>query len=137
MAKGPRLYSHYDQPFWDSVAKDAMRLQRCSDCGTFRYPPGACCPNCMSTNATWETISGKGKVLSWTTYHKQYLPAYPVPTTIVAAEMSEGNIFITNIDPGETNRLAVGRPLRIVYGDHPDGYRIPRFTLEDDTGSTP
>jgi uncharacterized OB-fold protein len=129
MSAHPRFYSPYDEVLWKSMAEGALRLQRCSGCGIYRYPPGACCPNCLSTDATWEKVSGSGRVLSWMTYHRQYLPAYPAPTTIVAAELEEGPIFITNIDHGETAKLAIDRRVRIIYGDHPDGYRIARFTL--------
>ncbi|MGQ7793605.1 Zn-ribbon domain-containing OB-fold protein [Faunimonas sp. B44] len=132
---GPRLYSPYDQTMWESIAEDRMRMQRCGECGTFRYPPGACCPNCLSTEADWEEVSGRGKVLSWITYHKQYLPAYPAPTTIVAAMLDEGQILITNIDRAETPKLALDRPVRLIYGDHPDGYRIPRFTIDEQPAS--
>ena len=128
---GPRLYSPYDVPMWESISAGRMRIQCCDECSTFRYPPGACCPNCLSTDATWKEISGKGKVLSWTTYHKQYLPAYPAPTTVVAAMLEEGEILITNIDASETGALALDKPVRVIYGDHPDGYRIPRFTLAE------
>ncbi|MGV6875645.1 Zn-ribbon domain-containing OB-fold protein [Pseudochelatococcus sp. B33] len=126
---GPRFYSPFDEPLWKSISKGQIRIQRCSECGAYRYPPGACCPTCLSVESTWEPIAGKGKVLSWTTYHKQYLPAYPVPTTVVAAMLDEGEIFITNIAEDEVADLAIDRTVRVVYADHPDGYRIPRFTL--------
>jgi len=129
MSTSPRFYSPYDESFWSSVSDDAASMQRCSDCEQHRYPPSACCPNCLSTNATWEKISGIGHVLSWTTLHKQYLPAYPAPTTIVAARLEEGPIFLSNIDGKEVNALKIGAPVKIIYGDHPDGYRIPRLTL--------
>jgi hypothetical protein len=132
---GPRLYSPFDKTMWESIAEGKMKIQRCEECGTYRYPPGACCPNCLSTEMQWEEISGTGKVLSWITYHKQYLPAYPAPTTVVAAMLDEGEILITNIDQTETKDLAVDRPIRVIYGDHPDGYRIPRFTLADGPAS--
>jgi uncharacterized OB-fold protein len=130
---GPRVYSPYDVVMWDSIAQDRMRLQRCAECETFRYPPAACCHACLSKEATWEEISGNGRVLSWTTYHKQYLPAYPVPTTVVAAMLDEGPILITNVDQGDTQNLGLDRPVRVVYGDHPDGYRIPRFAVGDES----
>ena len=133
MAQGPRQYSYYDQFLWQSISEDAIRFQKCSECGTFRYPPGGCCPTCLSTEATWEKLSGRGRVLSWITYHRQYLPAYPAPTTVIAAELEEGPIFITNIDHAEAAGLKLDQPVRIVYGDHRDGYRIPRFTLVDAT----
>lgn len=130
---GPRLYSPFDETMWKSIAEGGMRIQRCDECSTYRYPPGACCPNCLSIDFGWEPISGNAKVLSWITYHKQYLPAYPAPTTIVAAMLDEGEILITNIDASETDKLSVDCAVRVVYGDHPDGYKIPRFTLATQT----
>ena len=41
-----------------SPARRILRLQRCANCGRFRYPPGACCPNCLSTEAGWELNLG-------------------------------------------------------------------------------
>lgn len=129
MAAYPRLYSPYDKPMWDSVAEGAMRLQCCAECGLFRYPPGACCPRCLSTETRWETLSGKATVLSWTTYHRQYLPAYPAPHTVVAVALAEGPIMIGNVDPADAPKLKAGVPVQLIYGDHPDGFRLPRFRV--------
>jgi uncharacterized OB-fold protein len=129
MASAPRLFSPYDKPMWDSAAAGALRLQRCTACGRFRYPPGACCPGCLSTEASWEPISGKGRILSWTVFHRQYLPAYPPPTVCVAVALDEGPIFIGNIDAADRGKLALDLPVEMIYGTHPDGYALPRFRL--------
>lgn len=131
MSAHPTFYSPYDAPFWESVAQDAIALQQCVECDTFRYPPGACCPNCLSTDSRWQPLQGNGQVLSWTTFHKQYLPAYPAPTTVLAVKLEEGPILLASIDAAETADLAADRPVRITYRDHPDGYRIPWFTTTD------
>lgn len=130
-ADHPRLFSPYDAPMWRSVADGAMALQRCSDCGRFRYPPGACCPDCLSTEASWQPISGRGTILSWATFHRQYLPAYPAPTTCVAVRLEEGPIMIANIDAAETPRLALDAAVELIYGSHPDGFALPRFRLAE------
>ena len=126
---GPRLFSPYDKPMWDSVAVGKMCLQRCAGCGRWRYPPGPACPACLSTEATWEALSGRGRLLSWTTFHRQYLPAYPAPATCVAVELAEGPIVIGNIDFADTERLHIDAPMELIYGTHPDGYALPRFRL--------
>ena len=36
MSKSPRLYSPYDAPMWESIAEGQMKLQRCTESGTFR-----------------------------------------------------------------------------------------------------
>lgn len=126
----PRMYSPYDRPMWDSIAEKKMRLQRCVRCQRFRYPPGACCPGCLSTEATWEPISGLGKIVSWTTFHRQYLPAYPAPLTCVAVQLDEGPMVVSNVDAEEIALLRLDAPARMIYGRHPDGYVLPRFTVK-------
>jgi uncharacterized OB-fold protein len=128
---GPRLFSPYDETMWQSVAAGAMQLQRCASCGRWRYPPGPACPACLATEATWELLSGRGRLLSWTTFHRQYLPAYPAPTTCVAVELAEGPIVIGNVDPTETSKLYIDAPMELIYGTHPDGYALPRFRQAD------
>jgi len=124
-----RLYSSYDGPMWESVAAGAMQLQACSECGAMRYPPGPTCPKCLSTDSVWAPIAGQGKILSWTTFHRQYLIAYPAPHTVVAVELSEGPIMIGHVAAEEVGKLKVGAPVRMIYVDHADGYRIPSFEV--------
>lgn len=125
----PRFFSHHDQPLWDSIAAGKMALQRCTDCGTYRYPPGPTCAACLSADHEWAPISGRATLLSWTTFHKQYLPAYPAPTTVIAVLLEEGPILISNIEDEERPQLRVGAPVALYYAAHPDGYALPRFRL--------
>jgi len=123
----PRFFSHYDKPLWDSIEAGKLAIQECASCGHYRYPPGACCPKCLSTEANWKAISGKGRILSWTTFHRQYLPEYPPPVTCVAVQLDEGPIMIGNIDSGERDKLRLDVEVELFYGEHPSGFSIPRF----------
>lgn len=131
MASEPTYFSIYDQPFWESVAQGETRMQRCSACETYRYPPGACCPNCLSLDAEWVPLSGRGRVLSWTTIHKQYLPAYPAPSTVVVVHLDEGPIMVTHFDNEDVGKLRIDLPVSLTYSTHPDGYRLPKFAPAD------
>jgi len=64
MASNPTHFSMYDEPFWESANEGQLRMQCCTECSTYRYPPGACCPKCLSLEAEWKPVSGKGRVLS-------------------------------------------------------------------------
>ncbi len=108
MAAHPRFFSPYDEPYWASVTDGAMQAQKCKSCSAMRYPPSACCPKCLGVETEWVTLSGKGTVLSWTTFHRQYLPAYPAPSTIVAVQLEEGPMMISNIDETERASLKIG-----------------------------
>jgi len=104
-----------------------MRLQRCRGTGAFYYPPGPVCPESLSFDVEWAPVSGRGKVLSWTVFHRQYLPAWPAPHLVVAVQLEEGPIMIGHMDHARVDELALDLPVVVEYADHPDGYRIPMF----------
>ena len=94
MSTTPRLYSPYDAPMWESIEQGQMKLQRCRETGTFYYPPGPMCPETLNFDVEWAPISGEGTILSWTVFHRTYLPAYPAPHLVVAVQLEEGPIMI-------------------------------------------
>lgn len=129
MNASPRLYSPHDAPMWKSIAQDALQLPRCTRCGTFSYPPGPCCPQCLCMALSWQAVSGRGRVLSWITFHREYLPAYPAPHTVVAVQLEEGPIMIGNVPRSDAAHLTLDAPVEVAYVDHPDGWRITQFRL--------
>ena len=76
-------------------------------------------------------------MLSWTTFHRQYLPAYPAPTTCVAVALEEGPIVIGNVDQGDAASLRLDATVELIYGTHPDGYALPRFRVADSAARKP
>lgn len=129
MTKTPQLYSPYDAPMWESIQQQEMKLQRCTESGVFRYPPGPACPVSLSMNYEWTPISGEAKVIAWTVFHRQYLPAYPAPHVVLAVQLKEGPIMVAHIDHAELPNLKLDASVRMIYEDHPDGYKVPKFTL--------
>ena len=51
--------------FWAGCKKHELRIQRCKDCGKYRFPPQIMCPSCNSMNAEWGKVSGKGRIYSF------------------------------------------------------------------------
>lgn len=125
----PHHYSPYDAPFWESINQGQMKLQRSVDGGVFRYPPGPACPESLSLDYEWAAVSGRARILSWTVFHRQYLPAYPAPHLVVAVQLEEGPLMVSCMDFNELNDMALDAPVEMVYADHPDGYRVPKFKL--------
>ena len=121
----PTLFSPYDAPMWDSIQEGRLKLQRCTQNGRFRYPPGPVDPDTLSPDYTWEAVSGRARLLSWTTFHRQYLPAFPPPHTVAVVRLEEGPIMVSCVAPELTAQLVIDGPVTLVYGEHPDGYRIP------------
>lgn len=52
-----------NQAFWDALARHELRLQRCTACGRVRYPVSPVCPGCLSDQAEWTAVSGRGKLV--------------------------------------------------------------------------
>lgn len=119
----------YDTRFWESVTARSTELQRCDRCGTFRYPPGPACPECLAAEATWVPISGKGTIISWVVFHRQYFPAYPPPHNVIAVRLVEGPLMIANLEGRQPEGSWIGQPVSLVYATMPDDFVLPRFVL--------
>lgn len=136
------LLGVYDRPYWDFIGTDELRLQQCADCGAFRYPPGPRCAHCLSPNAEWIRLNGRGHVLGWTVFHRQYFPDLPVPYTVVSVRTAEGPLLIGNLVHAGPGKPEIGMAVRTIFetaagpdGDwricqwepDPDGTRDPRY----------
>lgn len=132
-ATPPRVEGFYDEPFWRLMKETGrMHLQCCGECGTWRYPPGPTCHDCLSTDSDWKPVSGGGELLSWVMFRKQYLPAYPAPYNAIAVRLDEGPTLISNLteDPVAEDR-PIGRRVKMTMAEMGDGVALPRFELTD------
>lgn len=120
----------YDRPLWEGIRQQEMRLQCCSECGTFRYPPGPTCQACLSSAYEWRAVEGEGAVLSWVIFQRQYLPAYEAPYNVIAVRLDEGPVVISNLEGEAPHGSWIDRRVRLVYRTMPDGAILPRFVLD-------
>lgn len=125
----PRILGLYDEPFWRLLKETGhMHLQCCSACGAWRYPPGPACDACLSPESDWKPVSGRGELLSWVMFRKQYLPAYPAPYNVIAVRLDEGPTLISNlIDDPQQGEQPIGRRVRLITVMMDDGVALPRF----------
>jgi uncharacterized OB-fold protein len=104
-----------DARFWDYLDRQELRLQRCGRCGRFRYPPGPICPDCWSEEHEWTPLSGRGRLLGWTRFHRQYFPQLPVPYVVAAVQTVEGPILIGNLLGADGLELVHGMECLVVF----------------------
>jgi uncharacterized protein len=125
-----RSMDPYAQQFWTHTKNKEFRLQQCSDCQKFRWPPGPTCDACLSDNFAWAQMKGRGKLLSWTTFHRAYFPEYPAPHTSIVLELDEGPLFVSYpVDIAVTD-LREGMVLSLRWTDGQDKfgeYNLPVF----------
>ncbi len=120
------------QEFWDGLKRHELRIQKCVDCDKFYFFPRPFCPleGCSSSNVTWETVSGKGKLHTYVISHRGFGPwAEDTPYVIAVVELDEGPRMMTNIvnvEP-EPENLPADMPVEIVYADVTDEVTLPHF----------
>jgi uncharacterized OB-fold protein len=129
LANSQPIISLYDEPMWESIRARRWELQCCDSCGTFRYPPAPICANCLSMATTWMPLAGRGRIISWVVFHRQYFDDYPVPYNVVTVQLKEGPLVISNLDGRVPEGSWIGAEVEVCYGEHVSGTLIPKMRL--------
>lgn len=117
-----------NKPFWDACKRHELSLQRCQDCGHLRLP-SPICQECLSMNAEWVKVSGRGKLYTWTTIFQRYHPAFTdeLPYNVAMVELEEGPRVITNIVECKNDDLHIGMEVEVVFEDVTEEITLPKF----------
>jgi len=101
---------------------------RCIRCGKLYFPPRADCPDDLSVDMTWQELSGKCKLLTYTTAH--FAPIGfkdDLPYTLALAQCEEGvKVFALFSKDLNENEIHIGMDLRLTSLRLPNG----RITYE-------
>jgi uncharacterized OB-fold protein len=117
--------------FWDWCGKGELRLQRCGVCNHLAWPVVRKCEQCGEQGFTWERLSGRGKVVSWSTFQQDYYRGVmPVPYDTILVELEEGALFISNPHGFGWQDLSPGMPVTVAFiaaEDSAGAFRLPVF----------
>ncbi|MEI2416529.1 OB-fold domain-containing protein [Orrella sp. JC864] len=119
---------------WRGIDDGRMALPFCQACARAVYPPSGCCPHCLRTELPWRPLSGMGRIVSWTRFHRTYLPEYPAPYTVVAVALAEGPVMVSRLlGPEPANDEWIGLAVRMCYAQFDKGRKLPCFRLAAET----
>ena len=117
--------------FWSWCNKGELRLQRCADCGKISWPVVAACEYCGSAQMKWEPMSGRGKIVSWCTFERDYYGGvFPVPWDTILVELEEGALFLSNPQGFTWKDVTFNMPVKLAFLDCEDSagsFRLPVF----------
>lgn len=116
--------------FWAWCDRGEFRLQRCDACGHLSWPPAASCEKCGSSELSWQTTSGNGRVVSWCRFQRPYYSELGVPWTTILVELAEGPLFISNPVGFDYDDISFGMLVRVSFIDCEDAagpFRLPVF----------
>ncbi|MFD5766064.1 bifunctional MaoC family dehydratase N-terminal/OB-fold nucleic acid binding domain-containing protein [Streptomyces sp. NPDC127049] len=118
--------------FWEGVAAHRLLIQRCTACGTLRFPwlPG--CGDCGSPE--WESVeaSGDGRVFSYVVMHHPPFPAFDPPYAVGLIELAEGVRMISNVVGVPYDKVRIGMPVRLEFLRVDEELELPVFRAVDD-----
>ena len=99
--------------FAEGLSEGRIMATRCSGCGHLEFPPRADCPGCGGKGFEWVEITGKGKLVTYTTIH-----AAPTgfgdrrPYTIGLIDLEEGGRLLSWIQEVPEEEIEVGMELK-------------------------
>ena len=120
----------FERPYWEHAKAHRLALQRCSSCGTFRFPASPVCAECDADEYEWTPTGGKGKLLSWVVFHRSYFPSFEreVPYNVALVQLDEGPVLVSNIVGTDNTSLRSGMRLAVTFEDVTSEFSIPKFT---------
>lgn len=121
------------RPFFEGSKRRDLVIQKCTACGTYRFPARELCSKCLSNESTWEKVSGKGEIFSYSLMHQIYHPGFAteVPYAVVLVELEEGPRITSNLVGVPPHEIRIGMPVKVVFEDVSDEVTLPKFTPED------
>ena len=134
--------------YLEQAGQGKLSVQRCDGCGHLRYPVLTMCPDCRSSDWSWEQLSGKGTIYSYYIVPHAINPIFGdfVPYNVSLIELDEARgeygegralRMITNVvdadgRPEPKENLAIGKRVEVTFTDLGDGWALPHFRLSDE-----
>ena len=117
------------QPFWDSLARERIVVQRCNACGGWVHYPRSRCSHCLSDDLTFTEVDGAAAVYTFTVARQATAApfAYEVPQIIAIVELDAGVRFTTTLVDVAPEAVRVGMRVAPVFDHGDDGMTLLRF----------
>lgn len=124
-------------PFWDGLKAHSVRIQQCAQ-GHWLFFPRNHCPVCGTRELAWRSVSGAGKLYTFTVARVPTLPEFTdeLPQLLAVVELDEGVHINTTLVGVEEAALQVGMRVRPVFDERPGTVTLLRYTPQDSTHPT-
>ena len=113
------LHRETSRPFWEAARRHELSMQRCTRCERLVFYPREGCPFCLSSELEWVTLSGRGRLHSYTVIHQPANPAFQpdVPYIYAMVELEEGPRIISNLVDCAPADARIDMPVEAIYDD--------------------
>ena len=124
----PRI-DERSRPWWEALRRHELMIQKCDNCSNLSFPPAPICARCKREELSWVRASGRGRLWSWTVFHKSYFPSYAteIPYAVSIVELEEGPRLWTHIVGVAPLDLDIGMPVEAFFDDVTDEVTLIKF----------
>lgn len=142
-----------NREYFQHCANGEFRLQCCTQCQRYRYPPGPSCPWCSAPDSIFKPVPTTGTVYSYAEVHHPIQPAFAdcVPYAILIVELEiqrdrpnrgdairvAGNLADANgnlIVGKGLLEVGIGSRVKMVLHKASADIALPMWTLAEDGG---
>ena len=116
------------EPFWAGTRAGKLLLQRCRECGRWRWTPQLACPACWSERYDWTESSGRGALYSYTIVHRSPDPArFEAPFLLAIVALDEGPHMLTNLVACAPEDARIDMPVEVRFERIDDEFTVYPF----------
>ena len=111
-APDPPRISATTKPFWEALGDERLTTTRCLDCADVTFPPKPICPNCFSSRLSWQPLSGRGTLYSYSkVWAGPEVFGEELPYTVCVVDLDEGlrlaSRLLDAVEPEVGERVAL------------------------------
>ena len=119
-------------PYWQAAQQGELKLPRCDACTKFHFYPRSACPHCGATDLTWQAVSGKGAVYSYTVVHRAPSKGFEalVPYVVAVIALAEGPHLMTRLTQVQPDTVRIGMRVQVAFEQQDDACTLPLFCAE-------
>ncbi|SDI09515.1 hypothetical protein SAMN05192534_12125 [Alteribacillus persepolensis] len=116
-------------PYWEGCRNHQLVIQQCPKCEYYQFYPRMMCTHCSHGYMDWVTVSGNGRVISFTVIRRPISPAYKAeaPYVVALIKLDEGPTMMSNIVECEPEKVFIGMKVNVVFEDWSEDISIPKF----------
>jgi uncharacterized OB-fold protein len=109
--------------FFSSAREGRLCFPKCDDCGKFHWYPMPRCPHCRSKNISWQEVSSRGEIFSFTSvqhpFNKERAADLPFLVGLISFADAPDVRLVTNIIDADYADLRIGQAVEAIF-PHPD-----------------
>lgn len=104
-------------PYWEGLRRGEVRIQRCEACRAFVFYPRSSCPRCLSAELAWQTVSGNGRLHTFTIARQPTAPFFEdeTPQRLALVELDEGVRIPSTLVDVPDDQIEIGMRLTPVF----------------------